>query len=63
MNYFDKHPLAGAGASISSVFVSFIDIMTPYLEFATLCVGFMIGAVTLYTKLKKVKNGDQDTEI
>lgn len=63
MNYFEKHPFAGGVASAGSAFLSYIDVMTPYLEFATLCVGFLIGAVTLYGKIKQVKNGDQDSEI
>lgn len=46
-------PWLGASAAGGSGVVSLMGILTPYLEFITLFIGFLIGILTLFGLVKK----------
>ena len=51
MSLLEKHPEIGMVSSISSFFMWFIESSTPYLKYAGILIGLLIGLVTLYIKI------------
>ena len=52
-------PWLGAGAAGGSGAVSLMGVLTPYLEFTTLVVGFLIGILTLAGLIRKQFRNDE----
>jgi hypothetical protein len=42
-----------AGASLSTPI--WIDFLTPYIQFGTLLTGFVIGCLTVYLQIRKIR--------
>ena len=51
-----NRPMVGASASMGSGFISYLEILNPILSFVSLCIGVMVGIVTLYLQVKRLKN-------
>lgn len=51
MHFLSDNPEIGMITSISSFLMWFMDTSLPYLKYAGIATGLMIGVVTLYIKL------------
>lgn len=47
-----KDAIIGIGSTGGGVAVSMIDQLSPYVRFASLCVGFIIGCIILYKHIR-----------
>ena len=50
-----NRPMVGASASMGSGFVSYLEVLNPVLSFASLCIGILVGLVTLYLQVSRIK--------
>ncbi len=48
-------PSVGMATSMGSGFLHWLDFMNPILSFISVCIGIVVGLVTLVLQLKKLK--------
>ena len=53
----NQQPEFGIISSLGSGVVYWLDLLNPVMSFLTLCVGLLIGLVTLAIKLREWNNG------
>ena len=53
----NQQPEIGIISSLGSGVVYWLDLLNPVMSFLTLCVGLLIGLVTLAIKLREWNNG------
>ena len=51
-----NRPMVGATTSMGSSIISYLEILNPILSFVSLCIGVLVGMVTLYLQVKRLKN-------
>ena len=49
-----NHPITATGTVVGSGAIGIMNVLTPYIEFITLIIGFTIGTLTLYGMLQKL---------
>ena len=47
-----EKPLVGMSSSLGGAMINYFEVMGPYLNFASVCVGLMVGLGTLYKMWK-----------
>lgn len=47
-----RDAVVGVGSTSGGVLVSYIDHLNPYIRFASLCVGLVIGIIILYKHIR-----------
>ena len=57
MDTLRNHPLIGMGTATGGFIMPFIDAVSPYLQFAALCIGVLIGGFTLALKWREYTKG------
>ena len=60
--FLETKPLFGFISTVTGVSVSFIELMTPILQFFGLVIGVLIGAFTLYFRVMKFINMRKDVK-
>ncbi len=53
-----NHPIIGMGTATGGFLVPFIESISPYLQFAALCIGILIGGLTLALKWRELNKGE-----
>ena len=49
-----NHPMIGAGSVAGGSLLPFIQALSPYLQFLGLCIGLLIGGLTLVIKWREL---------
>ena len=52
-----NYPSIGMGTAAGGFIAPFIDAVSPYLQFAALCIGILIGGLTLALKWREYTKG------
>lgn len=52
-----NHPMIGLGSATGGSLLPFISLLSPYLQFLGLCIGLLIGGLTLAIKWKEYNGG------
>ena len=52
-----NHPLIGMGSAAGGSLLPFIQVLSPYLQFIGLCIGLIIGGLTLALKWREYTKG------
>lgn len=47
-----KDAIVGIGSTGGGVVVSYIEVLNPYVRFASLCIGCVIGLIVIYKHLR-----------
>jgi hypothetical protein len=47
-----KDAVIGIGSTGGGVVVSYIEVLNPYVRFASLCIGCVIGLIVIYKHLR-----------
>ena len=47
-----EKPLVGMSSSLGGAMINYFEMLSPYLNFASVCVGLMVGLTTLYKMWK-----------
>ena len=47
-----ERPLVGMSSSLGGAMINYFEMLGPYLNFASVCVGLMVGLGTLYKMWK-----------
>ena len=51
------HPILGIGSVLGGSLLPFIQSLSPYLQFLGLCIGLLVGALTLLIKWREYNGG------
>ncbi len=55
LDILGKNPGIGIVLSFGSVALPFINAITPYLQFLGIIIGLLIGILTVYIQIQKIK--------
>ena len=50
-----NRPMLGSGVSMGSGFISYLEVLNPILSFVSLCIGVLVGIVTLYLQVSRIR--------